>query len=146
MYSYRYPRAALTVDAIVLAKSDNSYFILLIRRGAEPFKDKWALPGGFINMDETLEIACRRELEEETGIKVENLKQFRTFDAVTRDPRGRTISVVFYSYIENQVDVLGNDDAAEARWFPIKNLPELAFDHQEIISLFLDEKKVEGLS
>jgi 8-oxo-dGTP diphosphatase len=94
MYTYKYPRAALTTDAIVFAKEEGSTFVLLIERGHEPFKNKWALPGGFIEMEETLEQACIRELEEETGLKVGQMAQFKTYDAIDRDPRHRTISVV----------------------------------------------------
>src|SRR5665811_2118588 len=107
MYTYNYPRAALTVDAIVFLNEERipslsaenkkngirlNTYVLLIERGREPFKNKWALPGGFIEMDETLETACKRELFEETGLKVDKMTQFKTYDAVDRDPRHRTIS------------------------------------------------------
>jgi 8-oxo-dGTP diphosphatase len=95
MYNYKYPRPALTVDALVYVKENSSFSVLLIQRGIEPFKGKWALPGGFVNMDELLETACKRELEEETGLHVGKMTQFKTFDAIDRDPRHRTISVVF---------------------------------------------------
>ena len=110
MYNYEYPRAALTVDAIVFAKENNSIFILLIQRGNEPFKNMWALPGGFIEMDETLENACKRELAEETGLQVEKMTQFKAFDAVNRDPRHRTISVIFFAELASNgtSDCLGN--------------------------------------
>ncbi len=112
---------------------------MLIERGREPFKGKWALPGGFINMDEELETACRRELEEETGIRVGELAQFKAFGSVHRDPRHRTISVVFYSFQEEEAAPLAGDDAAKAQWFPLNHLPELAFDHQLILTEFLAE-------
>ena len=95
MHTYKYPRPALTVDAVVYTRENEDNFILLIRRGIEPFEGKWALPGGFVNMDELLATACMRELHEETGLKVLEMKQFKTFDAIERDPRHRTISVVF---------------------------------------------------
>ena len=136
MYSYKYPRAALTVDAIVFVKSDTTTFVLLIERGREPFKNKWALPGGFIEMDETLEQACIRELEEETGLQVEKMEQFRAYDAINRDPRHRTISVVYSERLEEQKPVTGSDDATQAKWFSIDQLPELAFDHAEILADF----------
>lgn len=142
MYTYEYPRAALTVDAIVLAKENNKCFVLLIERGREPFQNKWALPGGFIDMDETLEKACRRELEEETGLRVDAMTQFKAYDALERDPRHRTISVVFSTQIEGKADVKGNDDAARASWFETKNLPELAFDHQQILEDFLEKEEL----
>lgn len=136
MYTYQYPRPALTVDAIVISPQKS---VLLIERGREPFKGKWALPGGFINMDETLEIACRRELEEETGLRVGELKQFRTFDAVDRDPRHRTISVLFYSFLEEELVPFAGDDAAKVQWFSLSHIPELAFDHQLILEEFKNE-------
>lgn len=136
MYTYNYPRAALTVDAIVFLKEGNTIFVLLIERGREPFKNKWALPGGFIEMDETLETACKRELLEETGLVVEKMTQFKTYDAINRDPRHRTISVVFASELNKKQLVNGGDDASQAGWFPISDLPELAFDHKQILTDF----------
>jgi 8-oxo-dGTP diphosphatase len=135
-YVYAYPRPALTVDALVLAREKGEWQLLLIRRGKEPFKNLWALPGGFVNMDETLEEACRRELEEETGLQCSKLEQFRVFDALDRDPRHRTISVVFYAIFPQVSEVMGNDDASDAGWFPLSQLPDLAFDHREIIMEF----------
>lgn len=136
MYSYQYPRAALTVDAIVYVTEPESIWVLLIKRGKDPFKDKWALPGGFIDMDETLEEACKRELFEETGLKVEAMTQFKAFDAINRDPRHRTISVIFTVQLNEKAQVEGSDDAALADWFPVVELPELAFDHALIIKQF----------
>lgn len=138
MYTYPYPRPAVTVDAI-LVSPDRS--VLLIERGREPYKGNWALPGGFINIDEPLETACRRELEEETGIVVAELKQFRAYGDVNRDPRHRTISILFYAFTENELIAFAGDDAAKAQWFSIDNLPELAFDH----GLILEEFKAEIL-
>lgn len=136
MYTYKYPRAALTVDAIVFVKNESSTAVLLIERGSDPFKNKWALPGGFIDMDETLEQACIRELEEETGLKIDEMQQFRTYDAISRDPRHRTISVVFSARLSEKQWVKGADDAAQAKWFRLDALPELAFDHAEILKDF----------
>ena len=138
MYSYKYPRPALTVDALVYVEENGTFSVLLIQRGIEPFKGKWALPGGFVNMDELLETACKRELEEETGLKVDKMTQFKTFDAINRDPRHRTISVVFSAQLPEKAKVKGNDDAASAKWFPINNLPEMAFDHREILAEFFN--------
>jgi 8-oxo-dGTP diphosphatase len=136
MYNYNYPRAALTTDALVFVKQEAQTFVLLIQRGREPFKDKWALPGGFIEMDETLEAACKRELEEETGLLVAKMTQFKTYDAINRDPRHRTISVVYVAKLGEKKKVIGSDDAAKAEWFSIDDLPELAFDHNIIIKEF----------
>jgi len=139
MYSYKYPRAALTVDAIVYCKDKSTASVLLIERGHAPFQYKWALPGGFIEMDETLEQACIRELEEETGLKVDTMQQFKAYDAIDRDPRHRTISVVFSVQLDKKVAVEGNDDAIKAAWFSIDALPELAFDHAEILKDFFEQ-------
>lgn len=136
MYTYKYPRVALTVDAIVYAKEEDEIFVLLIQRGNEPFLHQWALPGGFINMDELLEDACKRELEEETGLQVDKMTQFRTYDAIDRDPRHRTISVIFYAQLIKKEKVKGGDDAAKAGWFSLNNLPLLAFDHAQILEDF----------
>lgn len=136
MYTYQYPRPAVTVDAILLSPEKS---VLLIERGREPYKDKWALPGGFIEMNEELDVACRRELLEETGIRVGELNQFKAFGGVNRDPRHRTISVIFYAFTESELFASAGDDAANAQWFPIYQLPELAFDHQLILDEFLME-------
>lgn len=136
MFTYNYPRPAVTTDAILVSPSKK---VLLIERGREPFKGTWALPGGFIDMDEPLETACKRELEEETGIQVQEIKQFKAYGDVNRDPRHRTISVVFYSLTESEIQPKAGDDAASARWFPIDDLPELAFDHGRILLEFKRE-------
>jgi len=136
MYTYNYPRPAVTVDAILVSRKNS---VLLIERGREPFKGKWALPGGFIEMDEELETACRRELEEETGLRVGELTQFRAFGGVNRDPRHRTISVIFYSFQEEEYVPQAGDDAAKAQWFSLSNLPDLAFDHLQILEEFKSE-------
>lgn len=138
MYTYDYPRAALTVDAIVFVMEESAISVLLIERGREPFKNKWALPGGFIEMDEILETACMRELLEETGLKVDKMTQFKTYDAIDRDPRHRTISVIYFTELSEKKEVKGGDDAAHAGWFPVSNLPELAFDHKQILEEFFE--------
>lgn len=138
MYSYHYPRPAVTVDAILVSSKKS---VLLIERGREPYKGKWALPGGFIDLDEELETACQRELKEETGIGVGELKQFRAFGGVNRDPRHRTISVIFYAFTEEELIARAGDDASKAQWFQLDQLPELAFDHRQI----LEDFKVEVL-
>ena len=137
MYSYKYPRPALTADCIVFARKEPDFRVLLVQRANEPYKGKWAFPGGFMNMDETTEEAARRELKEETGLIVDDISQIGTFDRVDRDPRGRVITVAYFVVIDGIREVKGGDDAAVARWFSIGNLPELAFDHQKIMEVAL---------
>ena len=132
-YTYKYPRPAVTVDIAVLKKKSSGYEILLIKRKFDPFADMWALPGGFVDMDETVEVAASRELFEETNLSGIHLDQFHVYSELDRDPRGRTISVVFIGFFTNQQQVIAKDDAKEVCWHPINELPELAFDHGEII-------------
>lgn len=136
MYTYKYPRPSVTTDALILKKETAE--ILLIRRSSDPFKGLWALPGGFMEMDELLADCCKRELQEETGVVVEKVEQFKVYDGIDRDPRGRTLSVVFYGFVEKDAEVKGGDDASEAAWFKPEQLPELAFDHAEVIRDFLN--------
>lgn len=131
-YTYKYPRPAVTADCIVMTKEEVPK-ALLIQRGAAPFKGAWAFPGGFMNMDETTEQCAIRELEEETGLKVTKVHQIGAYSKVDRDPRGRTITVAYLAIIDTPEDVKGQDDAAKAEWFPITDLPKLAFDHYDIM-------------
>lgn len=135
MYCYKYPRPALTADCIVFARKELDFRVLLVQRANEPYKGQWAFPGGFMNMDETTEETARRELKEETGLIVDDISQIGTFDRVDRDPRGRVITVAYFVVIDGIRKVKGGDDAAVARWFSIGNLPELAFDHQNIMEV-----------
>jgi 8-oxo-dGTP diphosphatase len=135
-YEYQYPRAALTVDAVVFGRADTGLHVLLIRRAGPPYEGCWALPGGFLELDETLEQAAIRELAEETGIRLSSLEQPRAFDALTRDPRERVISVAHVAVVNMAEHApQGSDDASEARWFALDALPELAFDHAQVLSL-----------
>ena len=135
-YSYEYPRLMLTVDAVVFRRNEPILEVLLIRRKHEPYAGMWALPGGFVDMDETVEEAIERELEEETGLEMDSLKQLYTFSAIGRDPRGRSVSVTFYGQIDmDNSFVEGGDDADEARWFSVDQLPELAFDHIKAVNM-----------
>ncbi|MCQ2959944.1 MAG: NUDIX hydrolase [Bacteroidales bacterium] len=135
-YSYKYPRPSVTTDCVVFGYDSDGLRILLIERGIEPFKGKWALPGGFMQMNETLEECARRELQEETGLKLEYLEQFFSFSDVNRDPRGRVVTVAFLALVKTQ-DVVGGDDATRAVWFSLSNMPPLAFDHEEIYRMAL---------
>ena len=140
-YCYKYPRPSYTVDAAIVAKADR--MLLLILRKHDPFAGKWAFPGGFMDMDETPEEAIVRELEEETNITGVALEQFKTYGALGRDPRGRTISTLFLGFVEHSSDVKakGGDDAAEARWFSLDEVPDLAFDHGVIFKELEDYLK-----
>lgn len=135
IYTYEWPRPMVTVDAVVFAVLAGKTEVLLIKRGKDPFKDQWAVPGGFVEIDEELEDAVARELAEETGLTGVRLEQLRTFGKCGRDPRGRQISVAFMGTVTAGQDrVQAGDDAAEVRWFNIRNLPEnMAFDHEEMI-------------
>lgn len=124
---------AITVDSVVFKEVQNGYDLLLIRRKNEPFKNQWSLPGGFLEMDEALETGALRELKEETGLNLQKLQQVGAFGALGRDPRGRTISVAFAGKINNSGEVKGGDDAEDAQWFSLDDLPDLAFDHSDII-------------
>lgn len=132
-YTYKYPRPAVTADCVVMTRETEPK-VLLIQRGNEPFKGWWAFPGGFMDMDETLEECAIRELREETGIEVteDDIMAFGTFSAVDRDPRGRTISKAYLVMVDKPIEVKGQDDAVKAEWFNINELPELAFDHDEM--------------
>ena len=132
-YTYKYPRPAVTADCVVIT-SEAEPRVLLIERGNEPFKGCWAIPGGFLNMDETTEQCAIRELEEETGLKVNKVHQIGAYSKVDRDPRGRTISVAYLAIVEQPSEVSGQDDAAKAKWFSTNALPPLAFDHDEIMT------------
>ncbi|NLZ07371.1 MAG: NUDIX hydrolase [Phycisphaerae bacterium] len=133
-YVYDWPRPMVTVDAAVFRFARGKAWLLLVERKKEPYKGQWAIPGGFVEMDEELEDAVARELKEETGLTGIALEQLRAFGTVGRDPRGRQITVVFTGIAaKGQTIVRGGDDAAEARWFPIDRLPEnLAFDHDRV--------------
>ncbi len=143
-YTYDYPRPALTADTVLMAYPEDPQGpldaeILLVRRGREPFKGKWALPGGFLDMDETLEACARRELREETGAETDGFDfvLLGLFDRPDRDPRGRTVSAAYLVQAPREAfDPAAGDDAAEARFFRADALPspdDLAFDHADIL-------------
>ncbi len=136
-YTYTYPRPAVTVDIILVTKQDQPR-ILLIQRKNDPFKDHWAFPGGFLDMDEELINAASRELKEETGIAVKELHQFKSYGTLNRDPRGRTVSVVFYAFINKELHTQAMDDAKDAQWFHLNKMPKLAFDHDTILAEFTE--------
>lgn len=135
MPTYRYPRPQLTVDIAVFRRTTMHIEVLLIQRAHQPFKNYWALPGGFINMRETLKQSAARELEEETGLVALDLVQVHTYGDPDRDPRGRVVSVAYATLLDGSTvhPIHPGSDAGEADWFPLEELPEMAFDHQQII-------------
>jgi 8-oxo-dGTP diphosphatase len=142
-YVYEWPRPMVTVDAVVFGFFENKANILLINRKNEPFRGKWALPGGFVDINEELEDAVARELAEETGLVNVPLKQMHTFGKCGRDPRGRQITIVFTGIaIEGLNKIKAGDDAADVRWFDIEKLPkDLAFDHKKIARFAAEKLK-----
>lgn len=133
-YSYAYPSAALAVDIVVFGYQEGELSLLLIERAHKPFKGEWALPGGFLEMDETLEQAAGRELAEEAGLKDVYLEQLYTFSALKRDPRERVVSVAYFALVKPSLyELKPASDAKRAQWFSLQKLPKLAFDHAEIV-------------
>ncbi len=140
--SYKYPRAALTVDCVVFGFDEGELKVLLIQRALEPFKGRWALPGGFVHVEEALDEAARRELAEEAGLKDVFLEQLYTFGVVDRDPRERVVSVAYYALVKlSDYRAKAATDAANAAWFPISEVPRLAFDHADILATALARLK-----
>ena len=139
-YTYDYPRPAVTTDCVIFGYDGKELKVLLIERGIEPFKGCWAFPGGFLNMDEDALAGARRELKEETGLEDAFIEQFHTFSEPGRDPRGRVITIAHYALVKIQ-EVEGGDDAAQARWFSIGEVPPLAFDHDRILRMAMSRLK-----
>src|ERR1041384_7328881 len=141
-FTYKYSRAALTVDCVVFGFDEGELKVLLIQRALEPFKGTWALPGGFVRVDETIDDAARRELGEEAGLKDVFLEQLYTFGEVNRDPRERVVSVAYSALVNLAAhDTQAATDAADARWFPVSKIPKLAFDHADILATALARLK-----
>lgn len=132
-YTYKYPIPAVTADCVVITTEEVPK-VLLIQRANEPYKDCWAFPGGFMEMNETTEQCAIRELKEETGLDVREIKQLGCYSEVDRDPRGRTITVAYLAFVDEPLEVQGLDDAANAEWFKLTSLPQLAFDHSIILN------------
>lgn len=141
-HTYRHPRPALAVDCVVFGFDEDALRVLLVQRDIEPYVGRWALPGGFVRMDETLDQAARRELKEETGAHKLYLEQLYTFGALDRDPRERVVTVAYYALVKlDDHDVAGASDARDAAWFVIDDLPDLAFDHAQIVDVALERLK-----
>lgn len=134
-YTYEHPRPSVTTDAVIFFMEEEALKVLLIKRKKDPFAGKYAIPGGFLDMEENPEAGAQRELAEETGLKMNNLYQVGAFGEVNRDPRGRIISIAHYAYSKNMdlSQLKAADDASEIATFDVFNLPELAFDHHQII-------------
>ena len=139
-YCYKYPHPAVTADCVIFGFDGVSIKVLLIQRGIEPYKGKWAFPGGFMKIDETAEECARRELEEETGLKNASVEQFYAFTDVKRDSRERVITIAHYALVKLS-EVKGGDDAASARWFSQGEIPSLAFDHDMILRIAINRLK-----
>lgn len=137
-YHYKYPHPSVTTDCVIFGFDGKQLKVLLIERGIEPYKGRWAFPGGFLNMDESAEEGALRELQEETGLKGAYIKQFHTFSDPKRDPRERVITIAYYALVRMQA-VAGGDDAASAQWFALDSVPALAFDHDRILRTALNE-------
>lgn len=137
-YTYKYPHPSVTTDCVIFGFDGTSLKVLLVERGLEPFKGRWAFPGGFLNMDESAEVGALRELQEETGLTGAYIKQFHTFSQPDRDPRERVITIAYYALVRLQ-NVRGGDDASRAEWFALDKVPALAFDHDLILRVALNE-------
>ena len=131
-YCYRYPHPSVTTDCVIFGFDGTKLRVLLVQRGIEPYKGSWAFPGGFLKMNESAEEGALRELQEETGLEGAYIRQFHTFTEPQRDPRERVISIAYYALVRMQ-EVKGGDDAADARWFALDEVPQLAFDHDRIL-------------
>ncbi len=130
---------AVTTDCVIFCNTGKKLKVLLVQRKSDPFKGDWALPGGFLETEESFITGAKRELQEETGLKIKDLKQLLAFGTPGRDPRGRTISIPFFGEVASEEKVEGADDAADAKWFDLNSLPVLAFDHSEILEVALKE-------
>ncbi len=135
-YTYRYPHPAVTTDIVIFTIRQDELKVLLIKRALAPHRNEWALPGGFIKLEESLDEGARRELEEETGVSGVYLEQLYTFGQPDRDPRERVITVAYYALVpSDKFEVRAGSDAEGVSWFGMKEIPNLAFDHQEILDM-----------
>jgi 8-oxo-dGTP diphosphatase len=136
MPKFRMPTLTMTTDIVIFTIHDERLEILLIQRGNPPYQGTWALPGGLVEEDEDLDVCAHRELEEETKITDVSLEQLHTFGATHRDPRGRLVTVAYYTLVRpDRLHPAASSDAANVRWFTVEALPSLAFDHAEIIAM-----------
>lgn len=138
MYQYKYPHPSVTTDCVIFGFDGNKLQVLLVKRGIEPYKGKWAFPGGFLKLDESAREGALRELREETGLTDAYIKQLHTFSEPERDPRERVITIAYYALVKI-AEVKGGDDAEDAQWFTIDDVPSLAFDHDRILRKAIEE-------
>lgn len=143
-YCYEYPRPAVTADILLFYRAEGGLELLLIKRRHEPFKDHWALPGGFVDENEALEAAAARELKEETGLTRARFTQVGAFGDPGRDPRGHTVSVAFAALLKSKPKAVAADDASDVAWHPVNRLPRMAFDHRKIIRAALEQTKFDA--
>lgn len=139
-YAYKYPHPSVTTDCVIFGFDGVRLKVLLVERGVEPFKGRWAFPGGFMRIDETAEEGARRELKEETGLEGAFIEQLHAFTEVDRDPRERVVTIAFYALVKI-AEVKGGDDAARACWFALDEVPHLAFDHDQILRVAMGRLK-----
>ena len=141
-YCYEYPRPMVTTDCVIFGFDGSALKVLLIERGIDPYKGKWALPGGFVNMEEDAEQCARRELFEETGVRDMFIEQLYTYSDVNRDPRGRVVSIAYFALVKiSDYELLAGDDAKNANWFSMREIPSLAFDHDRILRMAIQRLK-----
>ncbi|MDO8516903.1 MAG: NUDIX domain-containing protein [Nanoarchaeota archaeon] len=137
-----FEKPSVTVDIVIFTVFEKELKVLLVKRNIEPFKGMWAIPGGFVRMNESLEDAAKRELSEETGVKDVYLEQLYTFGDIKRDPRGRVITVSYYALVKPEgIKLSASTDVSEAKWFSISKIPKLAFDHKKILEYALKRLK-----
>ena len=140
LYQYKYPHPAVTTDCVLFCYKNKQLQVLLIKRGNNPYKGWWAFPGGFMDIDESIEECAKRELKEETHLENIYMQQFHCLGSVNRDPRERVVTIAFMAFIRSDdYKVIADDDASDARWFSIDELPPLAFDHKEMLTIALQE-------
>ncbi len=140
LYQYKYPHPAVTTDCVLFCYKNKQLQVLLIKRGNNPYKGWWAFPGGFMDIDESIEECAKRELKEETHLENIYMQQFHCFGSVNRDPRERVVTIAFMAFIRSDdYTVIADDDANDARWFSIDELPPLAFDHKEMLTIALQK-------
>lgn len=141
-YIYEWPRPAVTTDCVIFGFDGGDLKILLIERGIEPYKGMWALPGGFLDMNEDAETCARRKLQQETCLENIFMEQLFTFSSVDRDPRYRVISIAYYALVKlSDYEAKAGTDTTSIKWFPLSEIPELAFDHKEIVKIAIERLK-----